>query len=83
MVERDSVTLAKYKTLGNSGLRVSPLCLGTMTFGEQWGWGSSAEESKKVLDHYLELGAQENISLKMLLMPTFFRPRELQHGSCR
>jgi len=50
------MTLANYKTLGNSGLRVSPLCLGTMTFGEQWGWGSSAEESKKVLDRYLELG---------------------------
>jgi predicted aldo/keto reductase-like oxidoreductase len=27
-----------------------------MTFGEQWGWGSSAEESMKVLDRYLELG---------------------------
>jgi aryl-alcohol dehydrogenase-like predicted oxidoreductase len=50
------MTLAKYKTLGKSGLRVSPLCLGTMTFGEQWGWGSSAEESKRVLDRYLELG---------------------------
>ncbi|MFN4895500.1 MAG: aldo/keto reductase [Pseudomonadota bacterium] len=48
--------LTKYKTLGRSGLRVSPLCLGTMTFGQQWGWGSSAEESKDILDRYLELG---------------------------
>ena len=55
-METRTMTLAKYKTLGNSGLRVSPLCLGTMTFGEQWGWGSSAEESKRILDRYLVLG---------------------------
>jgi aryl-alcohol dehydrogenase-like predicted oxidoreductase len=29
-----------YQLLGKSGLRVSELCLGTMTFGEEWGWGS-------------------------------------------
>ena len=29
-----------YKLLGKSGLRVSELCLGTMTFGEDWGWGA-------------------------------------------
>ena len=34
--------LDHYVTLGRSGLRVSPLCLGAMTFGEDWGWGSSA-----------------------------------------
>jgi len=39
-----------YKLLGKSGLRVSELALGTMTFGEEWGWGSSKEESKKVFD---------------------------------
>lgn len=38
----------KYKLLGNSGLRVSELCLGTMTFGEDWGWGSSVEECRKM-----------------------------------
>src|SRR5258705_7982757 len=32
--------LNDYTTLGRSGLRVSPLCLGTMTFGNEWGWGS-------------------------------------------
>ena len=37
-------------------MRVSPLCLGTMTFGEEWGWGSSEEESRKVFDAYAERG---------------------------
>jgi aryl-alcohol dehydrogenase-like predicted oxidoreductase len=50
------MALTQYKTLGQSGLRVSPLCLGTMTFGEQWGWGSSEDVSRQVLDRYLELG---------------------------
>lgn len=40
----------RYKLLGNSGLRVSELCLGTMTFGEDWGWGGSLEESRKMFD---------------------------------
>lgn len=41
----------KYKLLGKSGLRVSELCLGTMTFGKDWGSflkGASMEESKKI-----------------------------------
>jgi aryl-alcohol dehydrogenase-like predicted oxidoreductase len=46
----------RYKLLGNSGLRVSELCLGTMTFGEDWGWGSSEEESRKVYDAFLDAG---------------------------
>lgn len=45
-----------YKLLGKSGLRVSELALGTMTFGEEWGWGASKEESKKVFDAYVEAG---------------------------
>ena len=45
-----------YKLLGKSGLRVSELALGTMTFGEEWGWGSNKEESKKVFDIYAEAG---------------------------
>jgi aryl-alcohol dehydrogenase-like predicted oxidoreductase len=48
--------LNHYVTLGRSGLRVSPFCLGTMTFGEDLGWGTSVEESKKILDRYIELG---------------------------
>jgi aryl-alcohol dehydrogenase-like predicted oxidoreductase len=46
----------RYRLLGNSGLRVSELCLGTMTFGEDWGWGSSKDESRQVLDAFLEAG---------------------------
>ena len=46
----------RYKLLGKSGLKVSELCLGTMTFGEEWGWGSSKEESKTVFDAFVEAG---------------------------
>jgi aryl-alcohol dehydrogenase-like predicted oxidoreductase len=46
----------RYRLLGRSGLRVSELCLGTMTFGEDWGWGSSRAESRAVLDAFLEAG---------------------------
>src|SRR5437899_6072 len=49
----------RYKLLGNSGLRVSELCLGTMTFGEDWGWGASPEESRKVYDTFLEAGVSD------------------------
>ncbi|GAA1522396.1 aldo/keto reductase [Kribbella lupini] len=48
--------LDSYRTLGRSGLRVSPLTLGTMTFGDDWGWGSSPEESTKILATYLDRG---------------------------
>lgn len=50
------MSLSDYLTLGRSGLRVSPLCLGTMTFGEDWGWGSSAGDSEAILARYLERG---------------------------
>jgi aryl-alcohol dehydrogenase-like predicted oxidoreductase len=46
----------KYKTLGRSGLNVSELCLGTMTFGEDWGWGASKEESKRIFDAFVDAG---------------------------
>lgn len=45
-----------YKLLGKSGLRVSELALGTMTFGEEWGWGVNKEESKKVFNMFAEEG---------------------------
>ena len=45
-----------YKLFGKSGLRVSELALGTMTFGEEWGWGVNKEESKKVFDMYANAG---------------------------
>jgi aryl-alcohol dehydrogenase-like predicted oxidoreductase len=46
----------RYKLLGSSGLRVSEISLGAMTFGEEWGWGSSREESRKMFDAYAEAG---------------------------
>src|ERR1700744_2825880 len=50
------MALDHYITLGRSGLRVSPFCLGAMTFGEDLGWGSSVEESQQIIDRYIELG---------------------------
>jgi aryl-alcohol dehydrogenase-like predicted oxidoreductase len=46
----------KYHFLGQSGLRVSELCLGTMTFGEDWGWGTSKEESRAMFNYFVECG---------------------------
>ena len=47
----------RYKLLGRSGLEVSELCLGTMTFGQDWGdWGSNEDESRKVYDKFIEAG---------------------------
>jgi aryl-alcohol dehydrogenase-like predicted oxidoreductase len=48
--------LNSYVTLGHSGLRVSPFCLGAMTFGEDWGWGTSPEEAEDILTAYREQG---------------------------
>ena len=48
--------LDHFVTLGRSGLRVSPLCLGAMTFGTEWGFGSDAETAKKIIDTYLDWG---------------------------
>jgi aryl-alcohol dehydrogenase-like predicted oxidoreductase len=48
--------LDHYVTLGRSGLRVSPLCLGAMTFGEDLGWGTSVEESQRIIDRFVDLG---------------------------
>jgi len=46
----------KYSLLGKSGLRVSELCLGAMTFGEEWGWGASKEECHKIFNAYVDAG---------------------------
>ncbi len=46
----------RYQLLGQSGLRVSELCLGTMTFGEDWGWGASKEVSRQMFDAYADAG---------------------------
>ena len=50
------MALDHYVTLGRSGLRVSPLCLGAMTFGEELGWGSTVEESQRIMDGFIAAG---------------------------
>ena len=46
----------RYKLLGRTGLRVSELCLGTMTFGPDWGWGADRDESRAMFDAFAEAG---------------------------
>ena len=45
-----------YRLFGRSGLRVSELALGTMTFGTDWGWGAGRDECRKMFDTYAEAG---------------------------
>ena len=47
--------LTDFRTLGRSGLVVSPLCLGTMTFGTPR-WGSADEVSGQIFDQYVDAG---------------------------
>ena len=49
-------TLDTYRLLGRSGLRVSPLSLGTMTFGSEWGWGADEVEARRMFDAYVDRG---------------------------
>lgn len=51
-----ALSLTSYRLLGRSGLRVSPLCLGAMTFGSDWGWGAELHECRRIFDEYLERG---------------------------
>eukprot|EP00052_Salpingoeca_macrocollata_P020611 m.173728 g.173728 ORF g.173728 m.173728 type:complete len:369 (-) comp21310_c1_seq1:26-1132(-) len=48
--------LNEYVLLGNSGLRVSPLCLGTMTWGDAWQWGSTKDEARAIFQEYCKQG---------------------------
>ncbi|HXX70839.1 MAG TPA: aldo/keto reductase [Candidatus Acidoferrum sp.] len=48
--------LNEYTTLGRTGLRVSPLCLGAMGFGTGWGWGADPKQSFEMLDLYVQGG---------------------------
>ncbi len=50
------MSLDQYVTLGNSGLRVSPFCLGAMTFGDDWGWGSSVADAEAIFANFMERG---------------------------
>jgi aryl-alcohol dehydrogenase-like predicted oxidoreductase len=54
--ERKMPSLGEYTLLGRSGLRVSPLALGTMTFGTEWGWGSDENTARAIFHRYLEAG---------------------------
>jgi aryl-alcohol dehydrogenase-like predicted oxidoreductase len=54
--EENTVSLDTYRLLGRSGLRVSPLALGTMTFGSDWGWGAAKDEARRIFDAYVERG---------------------------
>jgi aryl-alcohol dehydrogenase-like predicted oxidoreductase len=48
--------MMRYQLLGSSGLRVSELALGTMTFGEDWGWGADKETSRRIFELYVDAG---------------------------
>ena len=48
--------MMRYTLLGRSGLRVSEAALGTMTFGEAWGWGASEDECRRMFDAYADAG---------------------------
>ena len=50
------MVLKTYTTLGRTGLRVSPLCLGAMTFGSEWGWGADEAVSRSIFDRYVDAG---------------------------
>jgi len=47
---------APYYTLGRTGLRVSRLALGVMTFGTEWGWGSDKSDAQRMFDLYMDAG---------------------------
>jgi len=50
------MTTLRYHLLGRSGLRVSELALGTMTFGPDWGWGADLDESRRIFARFVEVG---------------------------
>jgi len=54
--DKEKNRVMRFKLLGKSGLRVSELCLGTMTFGEDWGWGASKEVSRTIFDVFAGAG---------------------------
>ncbi len=50
------MSLDRYYTLGKTGLKVSRLALGTMTFGKEWGWGNTKEEAEAIFNYYVDHG---------------------------
>ena len=63
----------KYDTLGNTGLKVSKICLGTMTFGQQ----NTEEEGHAQLDYALDQGVNFIDTAEMYPVPG----REATQGS--
>src|SRR3546814_9180770 len=51
-----TLSLDTYRLLGRSGLRVSPMALGTMTFRTDWGWAADDAEARRIFDAYVDLG---------------------------
>ena len=56
MTQQPKLALDTYRLLGRSGLRVSPLALGAMTFGTDWGWGADRGEARRIFDAYVDRG---------------------------
>ncbi|PRY03768.1 aldo/keto reductase [Paraburkholderia sp. BL25I1N1] len=50
------MTMNRYTLLGRSGLRISPIALGTMTFGTEWGWGAEEKSAQRLFDLYVDAG---------------------------
>jgi len=50
------MSLNSYYTLGRTGLRVSRLALGTMTFGTEWGWGAEEDTARQMFNTYVAAG---------------------------
>ncbi len=50
------MSVNQYYTLGRSGLRVSRLALGTMTFGTEWGWGADRDTASQLFNAYVDAG---------------------------
>jgi aryl-alcohol dehydrogenase-like predicted oxidoreductase len=46
----------RYRLFGHTGLRVSEVCLGAMTFGSEWGWGADRAESRRIFDGFAAAG---------------------------
>lgn len=51
-------SLTRYRLLGNTGLRVSPLAYGAGTFGDAWGeaWSSGKQQSEAIFNAYIDAG---------------------------
>jgi aryl-alcohol dehydrogenase-like predicted oxidoreductase len=54
--------LDHYRLLGRSGLRLSALSLGTMTFGVGQGWGSDDAQAGQIFNHYVECGGNRALA---------------------